>query len=156
MLESMNSLCPYASLGMIQTLYRSGLHFREGTDFDGAVERVGYLCSQFDSFIQVLAVEDVSSGKLFLRFGEWAIDDQRFALADADGPGCAGWLQRRSSHQDASLHRLLSKCAMALHDGFALLACHVRVVCLASAAFLKGDKKKGGNSGDDPWEDVPT
>ena len=24
-----------------------------------------------------------------------------------------------------------------------------------SAAFLKGDKKRGGDSGDDPWEDVP-
>jgi hypothetical protein len=25
-----------------------------------------------------------------------------------------------------------------------------------SAAFLKGDKKRGGDSGDDPWKDVPT
>src|SRR6266581_9575831 len=131
MLESMNSLCPYASLGMIQTLYRSGLHFREGTNFDGAVERVGYLCSQFDSFIQVLAVEDVSTGKLFLCFGEWAVDNQGFAFADANCPGCAGCLQRRSPHQDAPLHRLLSKCAMPLHDGCVLLACHMREVCLA-------------------------
>src|SRR6266581_3819027 len=131
MLESMNSLCPYASLGMIQTLYRSGLHFHEGTNFDGAVERVGYLCSQFDSFIQVLAVEDVSTGKLFLRFGKWAVNNERFAFADANRHGCAGWLQRRSSHQDSTLHRLLSECAMPLHDGGAFLACHVRVVCLA-------------------------
>ena len=36
------------------------------------------------SFVQVFAIQDVEAGELLLRFGEWAIGNHHFAVANAD------------------------------------------------------------------------
>src|SRR5208283_5529033 len=75
------------------------------TDFDTAVTSAAAARdarSPFDGLIQVLALQNVIPGELFLRFGERAIGDQRFPVLHADSGRRAGGLQRRRSVKDAA------------------------------------------------------
>src|SRR5205823_1877353 len=68
------------------------LHFHGRADLDGAKRRIGNPGRHFESLIQVFAIQDINARELLLRFGEWAVSDQRFAVADANGRRSAGRL----------------------------------------------------------------
>ena len=69
------------------------LQFHDRADFDGAMHRIRDLAGHFDGFIQIFAIAHVEARELLLRFGERAINDQRLAVADADGCRSPGRLQ---------------------------------------------------------------
>src|SRR5271163_2903615 len=60
------------------------------------------LCGPFQSFVQVLAIEDIEPRQLLLGLGVWAIGDHDFAVLHADsGRGDAG-RKRFSATQNAA------------------------------------------------------
>src|SRR5713101_4888070 len=70
------------------------LELDDRADFDGASYGVGDPGRHRDSFVQVFAIQDVEAGELLLRFGEGAIGNHCFAVANADGCRAAGRQQR--------------------------------------------------------------
>src|SRR5208337_4096043 len=62
----------------------------------------GDLRGPFERFVQVLAIENVVSGKLLLGLRERPVGYERLAILHANGRGAAGRLQRFSASEDSA------------------------------------------------------
>src|SRR5689334_15854042 len=105
---------------MVRGLHQHMCRFlQQRTNLDasfGSCASCGNFLCPFDSFVQIVAVEDVVAGELLFRFCKWTIEDDRLAVLWADcGRRCC-WPEWLSSLEDAFLGSLSHYASVSFGD----------------------------------------